>query len=302
MYLLKGSGFGGMAINLPDFSGARAAVLPVPYDAATSYKSGTREGPRSILEASAQVELFDPEWGLDYEDLTIATLNEMEIDVAGPEAMLEKTERVYKEALEKAGFVLMLGGDHSLTTAAVRQVAPLHEGALSVVQFDAHTDLRDSWQGSKFSHASVMSRVKEMAPIVQVGVRNISRGEWEFIGESGHPVYPAWELDGRDDGWIDQMTSGLKENVYITFDLDCLDPSIMPGVGTPEPGGMGWRQACDAIKAIGQRRRIVGADLMELRPIPGTHQSEFLAARLGFRLLGAALLLEKKNQAGQAGR
>ncbi|MDH4182706.1 MAG: arginase family protein, partial [Nitrospinota bacterium] len=164
--------------------------------------------------------------------------------------------------------------------------------SLTVVQFDAHTDLRDQWQGSPYSHACVMKRVIDLAPIVQIGVRNISRGEWNFLKKSGHPVYPAWEIAGRTD-WIPDMVEKLTDDVYITFDLDCLDPSVVPGVGTPEPGGMGWAQVCSAIRAIGERRRIVGADVMELRPLPGSNQSEFAAAKLCFRLLGAALMLKR---------
>ena len=279
-------------MTAPDFSGAQAAVLPVPYDAATSYISGTREGPRAILAASAQVELFDAEWSLDYEKLRLATLNEVEQDVRGPEAMVKKLEKIYTATMKKAGFVLMLGGDHSLSTAAIRPMANKYKRSLTVVQFDAHTDLRDEWQGSPFSHACVMRRAVEVAPIVQIGVRNISRGEWGFIKKSKHPVYPAWAIEGNN-GWIEEMVENLTEHVYITFDLDGLDPSVVPGVGTPEPGGMSWRQACAAIHAIGSRRKIVGADVMELRPLPSSVQSEFAAAKLCFRLLGAALMLNQ---------
>jgi len=129
-----------------------------------------------------------------------------------------------------------------------------------------------------------------MAHITQIGVRNISKGEMEFIRKSRHPVFPAWDVAGETE-WIHGMVEGLKENVYITFDLDCFDPSVIPGVGTPEPGGLGWSQVCAAIRAIGERKNIVGADVVELRPLPGSNQSEFAAAKLCFRILGAALMI-----------
>jgi agmatinase len=288
---LRPGGFGALRPEEPDFYGVQAAILPVPYDAATSYKSGTREGPAAILAASAQVELFDPEWDLDYESLRLATLTDFEQDAGGPERMVNRLEKAYAILLKKVPFILMLGGDHSLTTSAIRPLAKKYKDTLTVVQFDAHTDLREDWQGSPYSHACVMRRVIDLAPITQIGVRNISRGEWDFIGRSRHPVYPAWEIAGQT-AWIDGMVDALAENVYITFDLDCLDPSVIPGVGTPEPGGMGWSQVCAAIRAIGEKRKIVGADVMELRPLPGSAQSEFAAAKLCFRLLGAALLLD----------
>ena len=184
----------------------------------------------------------------------------------------------------------MRGGDHSLTTAAVRSLARRFEETLTVVQIDAHADLRTKYQGSPFSHACVMRRAAELAPIVQIGVRNMSKVENDFIKNSGHPVYPAWDIAGKT-GWIGPMVDSLTENVYITFDLDGFDPSVVPGVGTPEPGGLSWDDAMNIIHAIGSKRKIVGADVMELRPIPGSVQSEFAAAKLSFKLLSAALLL-----------
>lgn len=287
----KGGGFGGLVDHTPDFNDSDAAILPVPYDGAVSYKSGQREGPRAIIEASAHVELYDPQWRVDNEKLKLTLLNEVEPDVSGPERMISKVEAVYDATLDKTGFVLMLGGDHSLTTAPVRSLARRFENTLTVVQIDAHTDLRDKYQGSPFSHACVMRRVIEYAPIVQIGVRSISKVESDFITDSGHPVYPAWDVAGKTD-WIDGMVDSLTENVYITFDLDGFDPSVVPGVGTPEPGGLSWDDAMNIIHAIGSKRKIVGADVMELRPIPGSVQSEFAAAKLCFKLLSAALLLK----------
>lgn len=288
---LGGEGFGAMRFTEPDLEGVDAVVLPVPYDSAVSYKSGAKDGPRAIIDASRQVELYDPEWDVDCERLDVALLNEVEPDISGPEEMVAKTEAVYDAALEKAGFVLMLGGDHSLTTAAVRTVARRYEGSLTVVQFDAHADLRDKYQGSPYSHACVMRRAHELAPIVQAGIRNVSKVEKDFMDESGHPVFMAWDIAGKTD-WIGRLVDSLSDNVYITFDLDGFDPAVVPGVGTPEPGGLGWRDATEAIRAIGQSKNIVGADIMELKPLAGSHQSEFVAAKLAFKTLAAALLLK----------
>ncbi|VAX20885.1 Agmatinase [hydrothermal vent metagenome] len=286
----KGGGFGGLVGHSPDFDGSRAAILPVPYDGAVSYKSGAREGPGAIIEASCHVELYDTQWNVDNERLKLTLLNEVEPDVSGPEETIAKVETVYGAAFDKTGFVLMLGGDHSLTTAPVRSLARRFKEALTIVQIDAHTDLRDTYQGSPFSHACVMRRAIELAPIVQIGVRSMSKVESDFIKDSGHPVYPAWDVAGKTD-WIEPMVDALTENVYITFDLDGFDPSVVPGVGTPEPGGLSWDDAMNIIHAIGSRRKIVGADVMELRPIPGSVQSQFTAAKLCFKLLSAALSL-----------
>lgn len=287
----KGGGFGGLTGHSPDFDGSDAAILPVPYDGAVSYKSGAREGSRAIIEASAHVELYDPQWNVDNEQLKLTLLNEVEPDVSGPEETIAKVETVYNAAFEKTGFVLMLGGDHSLTTAAVRFLARRFDETLTVVQIDAHADLRDKYQGSPFSHACVMRRAAELARIVQIGVRNISKEENDFILSSGHRVYKAWDVAGKTD-WIGGMVNSLTENVYITFDLDGFDPSVVPGVGTPEPGGLSWDDAMNIIHAIGSKRKIVSADVMELRPVPGSVQSEFAAAKLCFKLLSAALLLK----------
>ncbi len=287
----KGGGFGGLAGHSPVFDGSHAAILPVPYDGAVSYKSGAREGPGAIIEASCHVELYDTQWNVDNERLGLTLLNEVEPDVCGPEETIAKVETVYEATLDKTGFVLMLGGDHSLTTAPVRSLARRFEKTLTVVQIDAHTDLRDKYQGSPFSHACVMRRVIELAPIVQIGVRSISKVESDFIKTSGHRVYPAWDVAGQTD-WIEPMVDALTENVYITFDLDGFDPSVAPGVGTPEPGGLSWGDAINIIHAIGSKRKIVGADVMELRPIPGSVQSQFTAAKLCFKLLSAAFLLK----------
>ncbi len=286
---LSDGGFGGLENSQPDINDVDAVVLPVPYDGAVSYMPGSRLGPAAIIEASAHVELYDAQWGVDCEQLKIATLNPVEPDVSGPGATISRVENIYDGILRKAGFVLMLGGDHSLTTAAVTALAKRFKSTLTVVQLDAHADLRDIYQSSPYSHACVMRRVIERAAIVQIGVRNISREEAGFIKKSGHPVYPAWEIADRTD-WIGPMLEGLSEHVYITVDLDCFDPSVVPGVGTPEPGGLTWAGVTNVIRMIGSKRKIVGADMMELMPIPGSVQSEFTAAKLGFKILAAALL------------
>jgi len=289
---LKGGGFGGFQWDEPRLVGVDAAVIPVPYDLTVSYAAGTRNGPRAIIDASSQVELYDAAWDINYEDLNLALPNEVEQVITGPGDMVDRVEEVYRAVYEKAPFILTLGGEHSITTAPVRVLSEKYGDTLTVVQFDAHSDLRDSYQGSPFSHASVMRRVVDLAPITQIGIRNVSKPEMDFIRANGHPVYYSWDVAGKTD-WIDGMVDDLKENVYITFDLDGFDPSVVPGVGTPEPGGLYWRETVEAIKRIGEKRNIVGADVMELKPIPGSVVSEFSAARLCFKLLGAALMLGK---------
>jgi len=287
---LAGGGFGAFGAYEPDLAGADAVILPVPYDATVCYQPGTRNGPQAIINSAPQVEHYDFDSGFNCEDLKLTLLNEIETDVSGPEAMMARIEKVYKAVAKKVPFILMLGGEHSIPHPAVRVMAEKHKGSLSVVQFDAHADLRDSYMGSPHSHASVMRRVIDFAPITQIGIRNVSKEEAEFIKTSGHPVYYAQDITGKTN-WIDDMVKGLNENVYISVDLDGFDPSVIPGVGTPEPGGLLWRDVTEAIKRIGEKRNIVGADVVELKPLPGSVQSEFTAAKLCFKILSTAFLI-----------
>jgi agmatinase len=240
------------------------------------------------------VELYDAEWEVDYEDIKLATISPLQPDVSGPENMINKLSTVCEAALQESDFLLTLGGDHSLSLAPIRAYAKKYGKSLTVVQFDAHADLRDTWQGSPHSHACVMRRASEVTNIAQIGIRNISKKENEFINTSGHPVCRAWDITCRS-AWVDRFLERLTDDVYITIDMDCFDPSVAPGVGTPEPGGLRWQEVCNIVKAIGESKNIVGADIMEVSPMPGSVVTEFTAAKLCYKVMAAALLLEKKE-------
>jgi len=274
------------AISSPysDWEEARVAVLPVPYDSTTDWRSGTRDGPQTIINASRYLELYDLELEREIYQVGIHTLPEVQPEMAGPERMIQRVYEVARELLGKDKMLLMLGGEHSLTLGTVRAYRERHE-ALSVLHLDAHADLRDSYLGTKYSHATVMRRVCELCSVVPVGIRSLSLEEREFIDEAGiNPVYASNLL--TDEGSIERIVTALSDEVYITIDLDVLDPSIMSAVGTPEPGGIGWYELLGLLREIARTKRIVGFDLMELCPGEGPLSCAFLAAKLAYKLIG----------------
>ena len=278
--------FGGLEPEFSDLARARAVVLPAPYDFSTTYQSGTRHGPRAILDASRNMELWDEEIGATYRS-GIHTLPELEPTAKGPEAMAERVEQAVGWILDQGKLPVVLGGEHSLTAGAVRALKQRHRN-LSVLQLDAHGDMRDRYLDSPYSHACVMRRVRETCPAASVGIRSLSEEETEHLKR--HPV-PMWSVRQLRalKGDFRPVLEALSDEVFVSFDLDALDPSIMPATGTPEPGGLDWYEAVDLLKAVAGRARIVGFDVVELAPIPGQVASDFLAARLTYRLIGLAL-------------
>lgn len=279
----RGYNFLGLTNEEAAYENATVVILPVAYDGTTSYKSGTKDGPAAIIAASREIESTDRDSEGDLADLGIATADEVEAEADGPSIMVGKVEREVARHLSAGKFCVMLGGEHSLTSGAVRAHQKTYPD-LSVLQIDAHADMRDSYQGSKFSHASVMRRVREICPAVSVGIRSASKGCLRALNEQNAPVFWARECVGKSD-WHDRAISGLSPNVYLTFDLDGFDPSIMPAVGTPEPGGFLWHETLDFLRKVAKQRRIVGFDVMELMPIGGLHYADFTAARLVVELL-----------------
>ena len=277
-----------------DFARAAVAILPVPYDGTVSYRAGARDGPRAIIEASRYLELYEPDLDLEPSQWGIATLPAPEPDASGPEANISRVEQAVGSLADAGKMPVMLGGEHSLTIGAVRALSRRHS-RLSVLQLDAHADMRDTYQGSRYSHACVMRRVRETldadgGSIVQAGIRSISREEIEHIRKNGvdgvHLYTPGLY---RNADTIDELIAGLGDTVYVTVDLDALDPAIMPAVGTPEPGGLSWQETLDILQAVARRSRIVGFDVMELAPNEGPAHAAFTAARLTYKLIGYAL-------------
>jgi len=269
---------------------ARVRVLPLPYDRTASYQPGARRGPLAILEASGHVELYDELLEDEPWRVGFATLPPPETDASGPAAALERVRRVAESVVDAHRLLLALGGEHSVTAPLVdahRAVWP----DLTVLQIDAHADLRDAFEGSPESHACVMRRVLELGvPLVQVGVRSLTREEHELIRSDGRvTTFFAHELARRDPAaWIAEVVARLSGPVYLTVDLDGLDPSVMPATGTPEPGGLGWHELSALLLEVAARVPIVGADVVELAPVPGLVAPDFLAARLAYRIAGCA--------------
>jgi agmatinase len=278
--------FGGLDEEFASLERARAIVLPVPYDFSTTYQGGTRWGPRAILSASQNMELWDDELGATYR-AGIHTLPEVEPTALGPQAMAARVERAAGWILDQGRLAAILGGEHSITAGAVRAAAQRF-GGLSVLQFDAHADMRDSYLDSPYSHACVMRRVRECCPAVSVGIRSMSEEEAAFQRERPVPIWSPRAFRALRGDWT-PILSALTDTVFVTFDLDAFDPSVLPGTGTPEPGGLDWYEAVDLLRAVAARSRIVGFDIVELAPIPGQVASDFLAARLAYRLIGLAL-------------
>ena len=264
-------------------SRARYVVLPVPYEGTVSYLTGTAGAPEAILAASEQVELFDEELLRECHHAGIATLP----PVAPADAPAEQMQRVRAAAapwVEAGKFVLALGGEHSITAPLVAAVAEARRG-VSVLQVDAHADLRDEYDGTRHSHACVMRRVLEVTDrVCQVGVRSFSAAEYAECRERIDALVTPADMDSAD-AWIGRVVERLADPVYVTIDLDGLDPSIAPGIGTPEPGGLTWRQVTRLLRAVCREREVVGADIVEAVPMPPATLTEFTAARLAYKIV-----------------
>jgi agmatinase len=278
--------FGGLDEEFSSLEGASAVVLPVPYDFTTSYQGGARLGPQAILAASRNMELWDEDLGATYRS-GIHTLPELEPATEGPEAMVERVARAVAWILEGDCVPVVVGGEHSISTGAVRAAADRYRN-LSVLQIDAHADMRDRYLGSPYNHACVMRRIRERVPAASVGIRSMSEEEVEHLRRHPAPIWSVRDFRKLGGRW-EKIFGALTADVWITFDLDGLDPSILPATGTPEPGGLDWYEAVDLLSAVSERHRIVGFDVVELAPLPGHVASDFLAARLVYRLIGLAL-------------
>jgi agmatinase len=264
---------------------ARIAIIPAPFDQTTSYRPGTRLGPDAILEASRQVELYDEELDCEPCRIGIATLREVEVEPADIGRSLARLEALVGQVAGRGMIPFTLGGEHSLTIAPVRALTERYPG-LCVLQLDAHLDLRAQYQETPHSHASVMRRVRELGvATVAVGVRSVSLEEAEYVHAERVPVFLCREIRARGLP-IEEILGKLTNPVYVTIDLDAFDPAFVPGVGTPEPGGLTWDEGCRLLRAVCERRQVVGLDLVELCPIPGQPGSDFFAAKLTNKLVG----------------
>lgn len=276
--------FGGIDPAYTDYGQATFVVVPVPYDLTSTYHSGSRRGPGAILEASANMELYDEELEGETFLAGIHTLPSLEADARGPEGMVATVRETISKVVRDGKVPVTLGGEHSISYGVVQALCERWPD-LGVLQLDAHADLRDHYQGSPYSHAAVARRICGICPLVQAGIRSLSSEEAAFLSTSSVRSYSADWIQETDD-WRTTICDGLPEDLYITVDLDVLDPAVMPSTGTPEPGGISWRDLIGLIRDVSGCCRIRGFDVVELAPIPGMVAPDFLAAKLVYRMMG----------------
>ena len=276
--------YGGIDIEYAAYDGAAFVVIPVPYDLTSTYHSGSRRGPGAILDASANMELYDEELRRETYKAGIHTLPYLDADARGPAEMMQAVRRTVAGVVADHKIPVMLGGEHSISFGAVQAVREAFPG-LTVLQLDAHADLRGSYQETPFSHAAVARRIAEICPLVQAGIRSMSIEEAEFLAAGPVKSYSA-DFIQEGGAWCETICDDLQGDLYITVDLDVLDPAVMPATGTPEPGGIAWRDLIRLIREATKRCRIRGFDVVELAPIPGMVAPEFLAAKLVYRIMG----------------
>lgn len=282
----QGHGVAGRYAGLPDLycnaSSSEIVILPVPFDKTSTYQKGSNKGPAALIEASRNMELYDIE--TESEVYLKGIFTDLEIFRNSSEAMLESTYQRAKEWITQNKFIVVIGGEHSISYAPIRAHAE-HYGKLTVLQFDAHADLQQAYENNPWSHASVMARVKEIPQvtnIVSIGIRSMSSEE--LVNLDRQNTFFGHELD-KNGLWMDKVLEKLSDPVYITFDLDAFDSSLMPSTGTPEPGGLDWNQATKLLKRIAKEKVIVGCDVVELCPRPCDHAPDYLAAKLVYKLL-----------------
>jgi agmatinase len=285
-------GFLGLEPEHSSLTRSRVLVLPVPYECTTSYGQGTRFGPRAIVDASAALELYDPDSGTEPAlELGFHTLPPVAPDMDSPREMVDGLAACAAPLYKSGKFVLALGGEHTITAGLVR-AAVRQWPDLCILHVDAHADLRNEYQGTAFSHACAARRAldelkdKGRIQLVQVGVRNLAREEHEFIKANPERIRTFWgEEIAADRGrhWLGDIEELVKDrNVYLSFDVDGLDPSIMPATGTPEPGGLDWYDAAELVERVAKAANLVAADLVELAPQYGNRAPDFIAAKLAY--------------------
>lgn len=282
IHSLQGTGAKGhyLGLKIP-LDLAKIVILPIPFDRTTTYQKGAAFGPAALIEASRNLEFYDLETAGQSCNQGIHTAKP--IEASSSPQMLKKTYETTLSLLKRGKFVVGLGGEHSVSPALVKAHAEFH-GPLSVLQLDAHADLIPTFKNDPFNHACAMARIRELKQvdrIVSVGIRSMSAEEYPLL-DLPHTFF-AHDLDG--EGWIDQVVEKLTDRVYITFDLDAFDSSLMPSTGTPEPGGLFWNQAINLIKKVAAKKKIIGFDVMELCPIKGLKAPDFLAAKLVYKML-----------------
>lgn len=272
--------FGDFPEETTRFENARVTIVPVPYDGTSTWIKGADKGPDALLESSYNMEFYDIAHNCEIYPIGIHTTAPI-TENSSPEAMSQAVYHKTKALFEAGKYPVIIGGEHSVSIGAIQAAAELYDD-ITIVQFDAHADLREEYIGSSHNHACVMARAREVAPIIQIGIRSISIEEQATVQTDR--MFYAEDIHNHD-AWIEQMVSLLTNKVYITFDLDAFDSSVMPSTGTPEPGGMLWYQVLKITQQIFDNREVVGMDIVELCPNPTNKAPDFLAARLLYTML-----------------
>lgn len=279
--------FGGLP-DPPKFESSRFAVLPIAYDGTSTWLKGADRGPAAMLEASANMELYDIETGLEPYTEGIVTLAPIG-DPGSVDTMVEQVRSTTAELIMNGKTVVGLGGEHSISIGLIQAHAAAYHN-LSVLQIDAHSDTRDEYEGSRNNHACVMARAAEVCPYVQVGIRSMDSSELKYLKPDR--TFFAHEIAGSTD-FVPDAVDQLTNNVYITIDLDAFDPSIVPSTGTPEPGGLTWHQVIALLREVTKKRNVVGFDVNELLPNPHNPAPDFLTAKLVYQTMALILANEQ---------
>lgn len=292
-FLPPESNFLGIEEQYSSFDNSKIVILLAPYEHTVSYGGGTKDAPNAIIDASRYVEFFDEEFNRELcFEKGIATLEPIEFHDAIDEAALDIIYNNVKDVLNQNKFIITLGGEHTISTAPIRAHLEKYPN-ICVAQFDAHSDLHDKYQGNKYSHASVMARTIEYLDpkkLVQVGIRAQCKEEYDLIKQSGMNTFYAYEIRAGKYGsnWKQKVVDTLADEVYITFDVDYFDPSIMPNTGTPEPGGFFWDETIELLRLIGNEKKIIGFDVVELSPDKRNIVPTYMIAKLVYKMLNCA--------------
>lgn len=280
------SNFLGIPAKYTDYSTSKVVMLPLPFDKTCSYQSGTSKGPQAIIEASKNVELYDIE--TNSEPYTHGIFTAPPIIAEDGTELNTKAYLHTKQFINDGKFVISLGGEHSVSYGPIRAHAE-HYTNFSILQLDAHTDLREQYDGNPLSHACIMARSKEFTNnIVQVGIRSMDKAE--FCNIDRKKLFLAEQIHDQSR-WIPEAVDQLSDNVYITIDLDVFELGLMPSTGTPEPGGLGWYQVLQLLRLTFENKNVVGCDIVELSPNKNNLAPDFLSARLAYKLIGYKLCL-----------
>lgn len=279
--------YAGIEDQYSKLDSSKIVLIPVPYDGTSTWQKGADKGPEAFLNASENMELYDIETQTEVYKQGVFLADPV-TENASPEQMVDAVHQVVKTYIKKNKFVTTFGGEHSISIGTIRAFNECFDN-LTVLQLDAHADLRKSYQGSKCNHACALYEASQSTNLIQVGIRSMDIIETTVMDEE--KTYFAHEM-AEDDNWVDSAIDQMTDNVYITIDLDAFDPSILPSTGTPEPGGLLWYETLDFLRQVFEEKNVVGFDIVELCPNPKEKSSDFLAAKLYYKMLTYKFLNE----------